>query len=57
MPDQGAKIPHASRPKNQSINKRSNIITNSVRTLKMVPIKKKNKEGVNDSVMEGLIHV
>ena len=39
IPGQGAKIPHASWPKNQN---RSNIVTNSIKTLKMVHIKKKN---------------
>ena len=32
-----AKIPHASWPKNQNINNRSNIVTNSIKTLKNVP--------------------
>ena len=40
IPGRGAKIPHALRPKNQNIN-RSNIVTNSIKTLKkMVHIKK-----------------
>ena len=38
IPGRGAKIPHASRPKNQN---RSNTVTNSIKTLKMVHIKKK----------------
>ena len=38
IPGQGAKIPHALRPKNQNI---SSIVTNSIKTLKMVHIKKK----------------
>ena len=33
IPDQGAKMLHALRPKNQN---RSNIVTNSIKTLKMV---------------------
>ena len=38
----GAKIPQASWLKNQNIkNSRSNIVTNSIKTLKMVHIKKK----------------
>ena len=43
IPGRGAKIPHASRPKNQNIKKkkRSNIVTDSIKTLKMVHIKKK----------------
>ena len=40
IPDLGAKIPHASEPKNQNIN---NIVTNSIKNLKMVHIKKKKK--------------
>ena len=36
-----AKIPHASKAKNQNINNKSNIVTNSIKTLKMVLIKKK----------------
>ena len=38
IPGRGAKIPHASRPRNQN---RSNIVTNSIKTLKMVHVKKK----------------
>ena len=38
---QRAKIPHASWPRNQNINNRSNSITNSIKTLKMVHIKEK----------------
>ena len=41
IPLQGAKIPHALCPKNQNINK-SSIVTNSIKTLKMVHIKKKS---------------
>ena len=45
IPDQGAKIPHALRPKHQNIKHcYSNIVTNSIKTLKMVHIKKKNLE-------------
>ena len=40
IPGWGAKIPHASRPKNQETKNRSNIVTNSVKTLKRVHIKK-----------------
>ena len=32
IPGQGVKIPHASRPKNQNINNRSNIVTKSIKT-------------------------
>ena len=39
IPSREAKIPHASRLKNQNI-KRSNSVTNSIKTLKMVHIKK-----------------
>ena len=41
IPGQGAKIPHASWPKNQNIKNRSNVVTNSISTLKMVHVKKK----------------
>ena len=37
-PGQGAKILHAFWPKNQSI--KQNIVTNSIKTLKMIHIKK-----------------
>ena len=36
---QGAEISHGSQPKNQNINSRRNIVTNSIKTLKMVHIK------------------
>ena len=38
IPGQETKIPHASRPKNPK--HRSNTVTNSIKTLKMVHIKK-----------------
>ena len=40
IPGWEAKIPHAVWPKNQNINNGSNILTNSLKTLKMVHIKK-----------------
>ena len=40
VPDWGAKIPHAFRPKSQNKN-RSHFVTNAIKTLKMVHIKKK----------------
>ena len=40
IPGWGAKIPHASRLENQNI-KQSNIVTNSIKTLRTVHIKKK----------------
>ena len=40
IPNQGAKIPHASQSKNQNV-EQSNIVTNSVKTFKMVHIQKK----------------
>ena len=43
IPGQGARIPHALWPKNQNI-KQSSIVTNSVKTLKMVHIKKKKNQ-------------
>ena len=39
-PDPGAKIPHASSPRSQNINNRSNTVTNPIETLKKI-IKKK----------------
>ena len=38
IPGQGAKIPYASWAKNQSINNRNSIVTNSIKTLKKVHI-------------------
>ena len=43
IPGQGTKIPHASWPKAKTEN-RSNIVTNSIKTLKTVHIKKKKKQ-------------
>ena len=40
IPGRGTKMPHASQPKNQNLKNRSNIVTNSIKTLKMVHIKK-----------------
>ena len=37
-------------PKNQNINKRSNFVTNSIKTFKMVHIKKKNLK--NNTVLK-----
>ena len=34
IPSQGAEIPHASWPKSQNINNRSNTLTNSLKILK-----------------------
>ena len=46
IPGQGVKIPHGSGPKKiQNINNRSNITTNSIKTLEMVHIQKK-KQGM-----------
>ena len=39
IPGQGAKIPHISQSKNQNIKNRSNITTNSIKTLKMIHFK------------------
>ena len=41
IPGQGARIPHASWPKNEGI-KQKQYITNSIKTLKMPHIKKKS---------------
>ena len=39
IPDWGAEIPHTSRPKTKTQN-RSNVVTNPIKTLKMVHIRK-----------------
>ena len=41
IPGQGTKIPHALRPKKTKTENKCNIVTNSIKTLK---IKKKKKE-------------
>ena len=43
LPGQGAKIPHDWQPKNQNIKHRNNIVTNSIKALKMVHSEKKKK--------------
>ena len=43
IPGWGVKIPHDSWPKNQNINSRCNVVTDSIKTLEMVHTKKKNK--------------
>ena len=59
IPAQGAKIPHASRPKNQSIKNRSNIVTNSIKSLlKKHPQQKKKKRRrrrrrINEGTQQG----
>ena len=40
IPGHGAKIPHASWPKHQIIKNRSNTVTSTIKTLKMVQVKK-----------------
>ena len=54
-PAQGAKVPHASRPKVQNIKIRSNIVTNSIKSLlkKLTHSKKRKKEDDDDVVKEG----
>ena len=42
IPGGGPKMPHALGPKKPKTQNRSNIVTNSIKTLKMVHIKKKN---------------
>ena len=44
IPGQALKVPHASWPKNQNMKSRSNIVTNSIKTLEMVHVKKKKKK-------------
>ena len=51
IPGQGTKIPPALRPKNQNI-KQSNVVTNLIKTLKMVHIKKKNP--TTDGLVQGV---
>ena len=46
IPDQKAKIPHASGPKSTKGKNRSNIVTNSIKTFKMVHTKKKKKNPI-----------
>ena len=41
VPGQAGKIPHAKKPKHKNSN---NIIKNSIKTLKMVYVKKKKKD-------------
>ena len=47
IPGQGAMIPHATWSKNQNRNNRSNIVTNSVKTLKIIHINKNLKKKKN----------
>ena len=44
IPGQGAKMPYASGPENQNINHRGKIVINSIKTLKMIYIKRKRKK-------------
>ena len=44
IPGWGAKIPHALQPKSQKTWNRSNSVTNSIKTLKMVHIEVSQKE-------------
>ena len=50
IPGWGAGIPHASRPKSKTWN-RGNVLTNSVKTLKMVHIKKKIKKERKEMIL------
>ena len=43
IPGREVKIPRASWPKTQNIDNRSNTVTNSIKTLKMVHVKNKKK--------------
>ena len=42
IPEQGTKTPHASVPKKPKMLSRRNIVTNSIKTLKMIHVKKKS---------------
>ena len=44
IPGQGTKIPHASWSKYQNRNNRSNTVTNSLKTFKLVHVKKKKNK-------------
>ena len=48
IPGQGTKIPHASWSKYQNINNKSNTVTNSLKTFKVVHVKKKKKKKKNN---------
>ena len=48
IPSWGTKIPHASWPKKNKTQNRNIIVTNSIKTLKMAHIKKKNLKIKND---------
>ena len=50
-------ILHASWPKNQNINNRSNIVTNSIKNFKMVNIKKKKKKKSYNTIVGKKIKV
>ena len=56
MPGWAAKIPHATGPKNQNIN-RSNIVTNAIQTLKMIHIKRKKNLRFSHPSNPGLLPV
>ena len=49
IPGQGTKIPHALQPKTPNLN-RSNIVTNSIKTFKMVHILKIFKNSMKNKV-------
>ena len=55
IPGKGGKIPHTLGPKNQNFKKedRSNIVTNSIKTLKMVHDQKKKKKSLKKSAGAG----
>ena len=58
IPGQGAKVPCAFQPKNQNIKKKkNNIVTNSINTLKMVHIKKKNFKEIKIKCWKHIKHV
>ena len=59
IPGRGAKIPHPSGPKNQNI-KQKQYVANSIKTLKMVHVKKKSlkkrKKEVNKIISDSHKH-
>ena len=52
IPGQGAMIPHATWSKNQNRNNRSNIVTNSVKTLKMIHINTNLKKKKSQALIQ-----
>ena len=56
IPGQEAKISHASQLKNPKTSNRSKIVTNSMKTLKMVHIKKKRKKSLKQQQQKAFVN-